>query len=136
MVQRGRGYSLQGKTEAENLLSWLYKATRGGSTPGLGWDCAQRVWFHGEILVIPILSTGLCVKVSQQRAAKWFWEDAAWLELGCGQPACHTGETAEVGEEPLLGWMGDGTGVAQGWQQGTVSQGHTGEDSGDSSSAP
>lgn len=43
---------------------------------------------------------------------------ASWLELGCGQIACCTGEVTEVGKEPLLGWMG----VAQGWQQGSLFQ--------------
>lgn len=43
---------------------------------------------------------------------------ASWLELGCGQIACCTGEVTEVGKEPLLGWIG----VAQGWQQGSLLQ--------------
>ena len=83
----------------------------------MGWDSSLRVWFDGEILVIPVLSAGLCVKVPLQGAAKWPWEDAAWLELGCGQTACCTGEVAEVGEELLLGWMG----LAQGWQHRSLS---------------
>lgn len=52
---------------------------------------------------------------------------AAWLELGCRQLVCRVEEVAEVGEEPLLGWMG----VTQEWQQGSLSHKHTDEDSGE-----
>lgn len=106
VVQEGREYSLKGNAEAEKPAFLAVKSHQRKQCPGLGWDCSQCAWFDGEILVIPELSAGSCVKVPQQGAAKWPWEDAAWLELGCGQTACCTEEVAEVGEELLMAWIG------------------------------